>query len=161
LVRETRGRTTSYSLGDPVGDKATVWDGYLFGGAVLFWDPENVRYWIARTFPPREYANAVVEIQDALGPGHEEEALAIGRHFEFDLAIPTVYLGPPAAGPRATEIVVYGDDRAKLAEDIARALQLPLSIIHEEPRSDESLPDVLVILGDDAELNPADLSAGG
>lgn len=161
LVRQTRGNMTSYSLGDPVGDQPTVWDGYLFGGAVLFWDPENVRYWIARTFPPAEYANAVVEIQSALGPERDAEALVIGRYIEFDMAIPTVYLGPPAVPGQSSEILVYGDDRNKLAEDIARALQLPLSVIHELPREDDSLPDVLVVLGDDAQLRPDVVAAGG
>jgi hypothetical protein len=161
LVRETRGNMTTYSVGDPVGDEATVWDGWLFGGSVLYWDEENVRYWIARAFPPAQYANAVVEVQTALGPGREEEALAIGRHIEFDMAIPTVYLGPPAEPSLVSEIVVYGDDRRRLAEDIARELQLPASIIRELPRDNEMLPDVLVILGEDAEIRPQQVGAGG
>jgi LCP family protein required for cell wall assembly len=161
LVRDTRGNIQNYSLGDPVGDSPTVWDGWLYGGAVLYWDPENVRYWISRAFPPAEYANAVVEIQTALGPGRDDEALAVGRHIEFDMAIPTVYLGPPAEPSLSSEVLVYGDDRRSLAEDIARALQLPKSVIRELPRDDESLPDILVVLGEDAQLREPEVSAAG
>ncbi len=162
LIRQTRGNMTTFSIGDPVGESPTVWDGWLFGAAVLYWDPENVSYWIARTFPSREYAEATVEIQNARGPGQELEALAIGRYIEFDMAVPTVYIGPDAPQAPTSQILVFGDDRRKLAEDIARALDLPLAVIVVRPRDDDSLPDVRVILAADAVLPATDrLAAGG
>ena len=163
LLRETRGRITTYSVADPVGGQPTVWDGYLFGAAVLYWHPENVRYWIARTFPRAEYASATVEIQNAAGPDGENVALAIGRFLEFEKALPTVYLGGDAPAGSATEIVVYGDERRVLAEDIADWLKLPRSAIRELPREGDWQPDVVLIVGADVQLPASDqrLSAGG
>jgi LCP family protein required for cell wall assembly len=162
LVRETRGNMSTFSIADPVGDSATVWDGWLYGASVLYWEPANVRYWIARAFPDRAYANATVEIQNARGVGHELDGLAVGQYIEFDMAVPTVRQGPDAPEAEASEILLYDDDRRGLAEDIARELGLPEAVIRELPRDSDSLPDVRVILATDAELPASDrIAAGG
>ena len=162
LVRETRGNMSTFSIADPVGESITVWDGWLYGASVLYWDPANVQYWIARAFPERAYANATVEIQNARGPGHELDALALSHYIEFDMAVPTVLVGPDISALAASEILVYGDDRRGLAEDIARALGLPPHVIRELPRESDSQPDVRVILAADAELPASNrVGAGG
>jgi len=163
LLRETRGRVTTYSVAEPVAGRSTVWDGYLDGAAVLFWHPENVRYWIAKAFPKAEYAQATVEIQNGIGPAGENLALAIGRFLEIDKVLPTVYLGPDAPPGSTTEIVVFGDERRVLAEDIADWLKLPRSAIREEPREGDWQPDVLLIVGSDVEVPAFELglAAGG
>ncbi len=163
LLRETRGRITTYSIGDPVNDRPTVFDGNLFGASVLFSNPENVRYWIAKTFPKAEYAAATVEIQNGLGPEGENLALAIGRYLEFDRVLPTVYVGPEAPAGSATEIVVYGDERRVLAEDIADWLKVPRTSIRELPREGDWQPDVVLVVGSGVSL-PSDavsVAAGG
>ena len=160
LLRETRGRITTYSLGDPVGDRPTVFDGTLFGASVLFWDRDNVRYWIAKTFPKAEYANATIEIQNGLGSGGENLALAIGRYLEFDRALPTVYVGPDAIEGSATELIVYGDERRVLAEDIADWLKLPRSSIRELPRDGDWQPDVVLIVGSGVEVPTEEIPVG-
>lgn len=163
LLRETRGRINTYSLGDPVGDRPTVRDGTLFGAAVLLWDRDNVRYWIAKTFPKAEYANATIEIQNGLGPEGENLSLALGRYLEYERALPTVYLGPEAAQGSATELIVYGDERRVLAEDIADWLKLPRGSIRELPREGDWQPDVVLIVGSDVELPQDEIlaAAGG
>ncbi len=161
LVRETRGNMSTFSVADPVGEVPTVWDGWLYGGAVLYWDPQNVQYWIARAFPRREYANATVEIQNARGPGHELDVLAIERYIEFEMAIPTVNVGPEAPVAATSQILVFGDDRRKLADDIARELRLPQDAIQELPRDEDFLPDVRIILAGDAVVPAVDQLASG
>jgi hypothetical protein len=161
LLRSTSDHVSTFSVGDPVGGRATVWDGTLGGAAVLYWDPDNVRYWIARTFPKAAYAEATVEVRNGLGPGGESQAMAIGHFLEYDKALPTVYMGPPEDAAE-TEIVVYGESRMDLAKDIAHWLDIPESQIRKEPRDDDNLPDVVLIVGPDVEApTEAQASAGG
>jgi LCP family protein required for cell wall assembly len=163
LLRQTKGHMKAYSLGDPVGDRPTVWDGNLGGAAVLFWDPENVKYWISRAFPNGEYGNATVEVRNGRSQGGAPESLAIGRFLEVEKALPTVYVGPDAEAQAHSQLLVYGDDRRKLAEDIAEWLNLPETAIQEFPRDDQNLPDVELIVGDDLDGPPASqvAQAGG
>ncbi|HEX6031641.1 MAG TPA: LCP family protein [Tepidiformaceae bacterium] len=160
LLRSTSGRINTFSIGDPVGGRATVWDGNLGGAAVLYWDPDNVRYWIARTFPKAAYAEATVEVRNALGPDGESRALAIGRFLEYDKALPTVYIGPPEEAAQS-EIVVYGESRMDLAKDIAHWLDIPVSQIRQEPRDDDKLPDVVLIVGADVGVPTSPQASAG
>ncbi|MEX0781713.1 MAG: LCP family protein [Dehalococcoidia bacterium] len=155
LLRDAQGRINTYSLGDEVNGRQTLFgmDGG-FAGAVLEWDPQNVEYILSQVFSSTNYPSADVEIQNGYAAGAEGEARArsLGVYLQYSKRLPTVYLGPQAAPQPNTTITVYGGNRA-LAEDIAEWMNLPQSVIREEERPEDSpLPDVLITIGRDFEI---------
>lgn len=153
LMKKTGGTAETYSLGDPVDDVPTVTEGYLPGGAaVLFWDPENVQYWLARTFPSRQ-ADAVVEIQNAYGDAAQggTRVSALGRYLKYSKGFATVYYGDDQPQSAQTRVLLTRDSERKAAEEIAEWLGLPKSRVIYEPVSAEDTlaPDIRVVVGRD------------
>lgn len=164
LFRKTSGNAATYSLGDPVDDVPTMREGYLpSGAAVLFWEPENVQYWLNQAFPVTRYADAAVEIQDAFGDPAlgASRVAALGRFLKYAKGMPIVYYGdnqPPAA---QTSIVLTRAGQRKAAEELAGWLSLPPDRIRFEPvpATDTWTPDIIVVVGRDFVV-PATGAAG-
>jgi LCP family protein required for cell wall assembly len=149
LLKQTQGRMSTLSVADPVDGRVSVWDAPPEYGAVLFWDPENVQYWLSQAFPKVAYASANVEIQNGFGDEGAVRTNALARYLAYSRGVPTVYTGPDVPAQAQTSIVLYGD-RRPLAEDIAKWLGMPASAIHNEPRPQGSmLPDVVIVIGRD------------
>ncbi len=153
LIAQTQGRTSMYSLGDPVGGADTV-DHWMTeeGKAVLLWDDDNVHYWLDKVFPKVKYIGSSVEIRDGLASDGGESAGALARYLLFYRNLPTVYLGPESNQREETVITLYGD-RDELADDLGEWLGVPSNRIVREPRRDGStLPDVVIVIGSDFQL---------
>lgn len=153
LMKKTGGSAETYSLGDPVDEVPTMIEGYLPGGAaVLFWEPENVQYWLARTFPSR-HADVVVEIQNAYGDAAlgNTRVSALGRYLKYSKGLATVYYGEEQPQSPQTRVVLTRENQRKAAEEIAAWLNLPKSrVIYQPVSSDDTLaPDITVVVGRD------------
>ena len=150
LALESRGEIHTFSIGDPVDGRDTVWDWTTPGGAsVLLWDQENVRYWLNQTFTKATYAASNVEIQNGYGFGGESEVEALGRYLRFAKGFPTVYKGPDAELQPTSSIIVYDEARLEMAQDIAGWMSLPDTAVLPQYSEDQTLPDVLIIIGQD------------
>lgn len=150
LLYEARGRINTYSVGDPVDGVETMWGWITPGGAaVLLWDPENVRYWINQAFTKATYSASNVEIQNGYGFGGDEEVGKLGRYLRFVKGFPTVYRGPEAPLQPTSTIILHRADRMEMARDIAEWMGLPESAILVRPNTDTSMPDVIIVIGQD------------
>ena len=149
LFKESAGQLETYSVADPVNETQTVFDAFEGDLAVLYWDDENVQYWISKAFTPPRYARSVVEIHNGWGDDGGARAAALGSYLKYVKALPVVDLGPDVPVQAASEIVLYSADRRPMAEDIAGWMGVPLSAIRVEPRTSETQPDVLIIVGED------------
>jgi LCP family protein required for cell wall assembly len=153
LLKQTGGRMKTFSLADPVDGRQTLRDYTTPGGAAVeTWDPDNVQYWLSQAFPKAKYALASVEIQNGYGSGGDIRAAALGRFLAYVKGLPTVALGPDAPAQPGTVIVLYGEDRRAMAEDIAQWMELPPSVIRTQSRNDDALPDVVIVIGRDFKL---------
>lgn len=151
LVMQTQGRMKTFSLGDPVDGIATLTP-YIddFGAAVQLYDPENVQYILGQVFSKAAYADSHVEIQNAYGDGGEVRAAALGRFLAYIKGLPAVAIGPDSPQPQPqTTITLYGEERRTMAEDIAKWIGVPPSAIVVQPRTDATLPDVIIVIGRD------------
>ncbi|MEO6396941.1 MAG: LCP family protein [Tepidiformaceae bacterium] len=150
LLKDTGGRTRTYSLGDPVNGIETLEEFVTAGGAdVESWNAENVQYWLSQVFTKTAYANSNVEIQN--GYGGEEgatRAAALGRYLAYSKGLPTVYYGPDQPAQPTTTILLYGE-RGQLADDVAKWMNVPKSRVKSLPRDDSSQPDVVIVVGKD------------
>jgi LCP family protein required for cell wall assembly len=148
LVKQTQGRMKTFSIADPVDGKPTLTSFTTeMGAAVQLWDPENVQYWLNQVFSKSAYADSHVEIQNGYGDGGEPRAAALGRFLAYSKGLPGVAIGPDAAQQLDTTITIYGEDRRTLAEDIAKWLGVLPTAIRAQPRTDASLPDVVIVIG--------------
>ncbi len=150
LLSQAQGRINTYSLGDEVNGRQTLFstDGGP-AGFVFEWDPENVEYILSQVFNTSSYVGANVEIQNGYGDDGDARALALGRYLQYSKHLPTVYVGPSAPAQPNTTLIVYGNNRP-LAEDIAEWMGVPATAIQVEGRAEGStLPDVLVVIGRD------------
>jgi LCP family protein required for cell wall assembly len=155
LLRQAQGRINTYSLGDEVNGRQTLFstDGGP-AGFVFDWDAENVEYILSQVFSSANYPSANVEIQNGYGSGSEGDAraAALGRYLQYSKRLPTVYLGPQADPQPDTTITLYGGNR-QLAEDIAEWMSLPDSaIVEEELPENSALPDVVITIGRDFKI---------
>ncbi|GBD24278.1 Transcriptional regulator LytR [bacterium HR29] len=153
LLKQTGGDIATYSLGDPVDGVPTLVP-YTTeaGAAVLIPNPDNVRYWLNVVFPKTSYVGAHVEIQNGYGPGGEARVEALGRYLRYVKGLPEVYLGPASAPQPSTTVTLYSPEKRELAEDIAEWLNLPPSAIRTAQRTDSTLPDVVITIGQDFTL---------
>lgn len=154
LLQSTNGRATTYSVGDPVDDKPTVWGEMTDEGAsVLEWDPQNVQYWLTQTFTKAAYSQSTVEIQNGFGTDGAARAASLGRFLVYSKGLPTVYYGPDQPARPDTAIILYSDKKRELADDIAKWLNIPPSTIKVQPRGEDStLPDVVIVIGRDYKI---------
>jgi LCP family protein required for cell wall assembly len=152
LLKQTQGRMTTLSIGDPVNGRETVRGVTTeLGAAVLEWDPENVQYWLSQTFTKVQWAASNVEIQNGFGDDTIRSS-ALARYLAYTKGLPTVYLGPDVPVQPDTTITLYGE-RRPLAEDIAKWVGVPVSAIKTLPKPDGStLPDVVVVVGKDFKI---------
>ena len=150
LLKETNGQLATYSLGDPVNDVPTMSPFTTqAGAAVLLWDKENVQYWLSQVFTKSQYSASTVEIQNGYGADGEVRTAALGRYLKYSKGLPIVYFGPNAPVQPHTTIVLYGDQKESLAEDIAEWTGIPKSEIQTLPKDDSSLPDIVITIGKD------------
>src|SRR5690606_31383828 len=150
LLRGSRGKIETYSLGEPVNGVETVYGFFTeSGAAVLGYDYENVRHWLNLTFPKTAYSASTVEIQNGYGVDGRDHAEALGHYLRFAKDLPTVYLGPPQDVQPYTTIIVYDDTRAELANDIAEWMHIPPERMRWQHSDDASLPDVVIVIGED------------
>ncbi|HEX6031642.1 MAG TPA: LCP family protein [Tepidiformaceae bacterium] len=154
LLKQTQGRMNTYSLGDEVNGKQTLfsmespWAGFVFD-----WDPENVQYILNQVFTKSTYVGANVEIQNGYGQEGDARAAALGRYLAYSKGLPTVYIGPEANARPDTTITLYGSDRRELALDIAKWMNLPdTAIVVQDRPSGSTLPDVVITIGRDFKL---------
>jgi LCP family protein required for cell wall assembly len=150
LLKETNGQLATYSLADPVNDVPTLTP-YTTpaGAAVQLWDKENVQYWLSQVFTKSQYSASAVEIQNGYGTDGEVRTAALGRYLAYSKGLPTVYFGPDATVQPHTTIVLYGDEKKALAEDIAEWMGIPKTEIQTLPKDDSSLPDIVITIGKD------------
>jgi hypothetical protein len=140
-------------MGDPVNGVPTVQD-YITpaGAAVLTWNPENAQYWLSQVFTKATYAGSNVEIQN--GYGGDDGAVrtaALGRYLAYSKGLPTVYYGPDQPVQAKTSIILYGSN-GQLADDVARWMNLPPGAVRSLPKSDTSLPDLVIVIGKDFQI---------
>ncbi|MEP6871950.1 MAG: LCP family protein [Anaerolineaceae bacterium] len=153
LLKDTGGRTRTYSLGDPVNGIETMQGFTTAGGAeVEAWNAENVQYWLSQVFTKTAYANSNVEIQNAYG-GDEGSvrAAALGRYLAYSKGLPTVYYGPDQPAQPTTSIVLYGD-KGQLADDVAKWMDVPRGKVKSLPKYDSNQPDVVITVGKDFKI---------
>ena len=145
---------TLYSLGDPVDDVPTMED-YVTrrGEAVLKWNPENVQYWLSRTFPATSHADAVIELRNGYGNSEQGESrtTALGKYLVYSRGLVTVYYGDTMAEQPQTVVKLHRESQRDAAEDIAGWLSLPSSrvVLEAVPGDDTFSPDITVVVGRD------------
>ena len=148
LVRQTQGRMKTFSLADPVDGKPTLTPFTTeMGAAVQKWDAENVQYWLSQVFARTAYVDSHVEIRNGYGDDGGARAAALGRYLAYVKGLPAVGIGPDAAPQPDTTITLYGEDRRPMAEDIAKWMGIPPASIRTQPRTDTTLPDVVITIG--------------
>lgn len=154
LVMQTQGRMKTFSLADPVDGVPTL-TSYTddAGAAVQLYDPENVQYILSQVFSKAAYADSHVEIQNGYGDGGDARAAALGRYLAYSRGLPAVEIGPDSPQPAPhTTIILYGEERRDMAEDIAKWMGIPASDIRMEPRVSVTLPDVIIVVGRDFKM---------
>lgn len=150
LLKETNGRATTYSLGDPVNGKETVWGGMLGDASVLFWDAENVQYTLNQAFTKAAYSAAVVEIQNGYGPNGNAQTATLGRWFVYAKGLQIVNYGPDRPVQPGPTLIIYDKAKQDIADDIATWLNIPPSAIQvDESQTGEGVPDIIVVIGQD------------
>lgn len=150
LLLDARGEINTYSIGDPVDGVETVRDHVTPTGAqVLLWNRENARYWVNQVFTQSTYAQSNVEIQNGYGMGGGEQVEKLGRYLRFAKGFPSVYRGPDVDAQPTSSIVVYSEARLPMARDIAEWLSVPESAIAIEDTDNPTLPDIVIIIGED------------
>ena len=148
LMKDTNGRTNLFSLGDPVNDKPTVWGGQLGDASVVFWDAENVQYWLSQVFTKAAYSQSTVEIQNGYGDDGAVRAASLGRYLAYSKGLPTVFYGPDQPPQPETTITLYDSNKRPLADDIAKWLNIPQQNYRVLDRgNDSTLPDVVIVIG--------------
>lgn len=153
LLKDTAGTMVTYSVGDPVDGVASMYGDQLdSGAAILRWDREKVNYWISQAFTKSNYARSTVEVQDGYGQDDGSRAVALGRYLKYVKYLPVVGIGGEVAARPDTEILLYTDDRRPMAEDIAAWMGLPASAIHAAPRTTETQPDIVIVIGRDFKI---------
>jgi polyisoprenyl-teichoic acid--peptidoglycan teichoic acid transferase len=153
LLNQTQGRMKTYSLADPVDGKQTLTPYTTYeGAAVQLWDAENVQYWLSQVFTKAVYADSFVEIHNGMGSDGDKYAAALGRFLAYSKGLPTVGVGFDVDRQPKTTITLYGEDRRPMAEDIAKWMDLPVSVIEVQPRTDDALPHIVITLGSDFKL---------
>jgi LCP family protein required for cell wall assembly len=152
LLKQTNGTMRTFSLGDPVDDVPTVTGWTTPGGAsVLLWNPENVQSILSQVFPKASWSASNVEIRNGFGANGDVRARALGRFLKYQ-GLPTVSVGPDVQPQARTEIVLYVESRREMAEDIAKWMGMPATSIVSRVKADPTLPDVLIIVGQDFSL---------
>jgi LCP family protein required for cell wall assembly len=157
LLKEGGGQMQTYSLGDQVDGRDTVFGRTTEGGAaVLDWDPDNVRAILGQAFTKSQYAKSSVEVANGHSAGAEGEnrIIGLGKYLKWVKGLPVVGLGPDVEPQPETTITLFTPDRRPMAEDIAGWLGLPLSAIHDGERTSPSQPDILIVIGRDFDLPP-------
>ena len=148
MLKDLQGDLETYSIADPVDGVETVFGFTTAGGAsVLGWHSDNVQYWLRKAFTETAYANSNVEIWDGSGDAGGERAFALARYLDFARGLPSVYVGPSVEQRTGTTIVLYGDGKREMAEDIAEWIGAPLSAIDEREANGAAEPDVVIIVG--------------
>jgi len=153
LLNQTQGRMKTFSLADPVDGRQTL-TSYTTaeGAAVQIWDPENVQYWLSQVFTKAAYADSFVEIHNGMGEDGDKYAAALGRFLAYSKGLPQVGVGYDVPAQSNTTITLYREERRAMAEDIAKWMNLPVSAIVLQPRTDEASPDIVITLGTDFTL---------
>jgi anionic cell wall polymer biosynthesis LytR-Cps2A-Psr (LCP) family protein len=149
LLRDTGGAMTLYSVGDPVNGIHTM-SNYTVpstGASVLKWDPDNVQYWIRQAFTKSRYARSTVEIQNGAGAAGLESSEQLAQYLLYQQALPQVHLGIDVALQAGTTIVLLTENRLLMAQDIADWMGIPHSEIVTRPRTSETDPDIVIIVG--------------
>jgi LCP family protein required for cell wall assembly len=154
LLKDTAGSMATFSVGDPVDGVPSMWGDTIpeTGASILRWDKQKVNYWISQAFTKSNYAKSSVEIQNGYGEDGGNRSDALGRYLKYVKYLPIVDLGGDVAAQPHTTIVLYTADRRPMAEDIAKWLGIPAIDIRVEPRTSETQPDVVVIIGRDFKL---------
>jgi len=153
LARQTQGRTKTFSLADPVNGRETMTGILTAGGAsVQKWDAENVQYWLSQVFTKAQYVESSVEIQNGYGEDGAVRASALGRFLAYSKGLPTVYVGPDSPVQPTTTLLLYSSNKRDLAEDVAKWMGIPSSAIKVMPRTDDALPDVVIVIGKDFKI---------
>lgn len=151
LLRATGGNLATYSVGDPVNGRDTVWSHTGFGGAaVLEWDRQNVQYILSQVFTKSQYANAAVDIRGGYGGGDGgARAEELARYLRFQKGLPAVFVAPDVAIQAETTITLYNETRLAMAQDIAGWLGLPPTAIVEgtRPANGAPTPDMVITIG--------------
>jgi len=153
LLESTGGNLETYSLGDPVNETPTVWPGMLGDASVLFSDPDNVRYWLARAFPTTRHPDADVELQNAYGDltlGNSRTT-ALGYFLVYAKGMVTVHYGADQPERPDTVVILTRDAQRSAAQDIVGWLGLPPERLLWQPvaAGDTATPDILVVVGRD------------
>lgn len=154
IAKRTNGSMTLYSLGDPVDDVPTMED-YItrWGEAVLLWNPENVQYWLSRTFPATSHAEAVIELRNGFGNSEQGRArtTALGKYLVYSRGLVTVYYGDEMPAQAQTLVMLHRESQRDAAADIAHWLSLPASrvVSDEVPAEDAISPDITIVVGKD------------
>lgn len=153
LLKETGGITQALSVGDPVNGISTV-EGFTTedGAAVLAYNVDNVRYWLDQAFTKTAYVRSSVQIRNGFGEGGDAREAALGRYLKYAKGLPVVDLGGEVAVREHTTLVLYGEGRRQLAEDIAAWMGLPASAIELQAKTATTDPDVLIVIGRDFAL---------
>ena len=155
LLKETQGKPmNTFSLGDPVNGVPTMLPFTTdAGAAVLHWNPQNVQYWLAQTFTKAEYSASTVEIRNGAGPTGSADTSALGHYLAYSKGLPTVYYGPDQPLQPTSTITLYGTAKQQLANDMAGWLGIdPATIITQPRNNDPTLPDVMVVVGQDFKI---------
>lgn len=153
LVREVQGEIKTYSLGDKVNGIDTVTLDFLLDGeftkSVLTWNKGNVESILRQVFIEGTYANSTVEIRDGSGDPAGEQARALRNFLAYAKGLPDVSVALDWPDGAATStILVYGDKKLEMAEDIAAWMGLDVSAIEQHEDGGER-PDITIILGGD------------
>ncbi len=154
LLQETGGYMETYSLGEKVNGVETL-DGFMTedGASVQEMNLENVKYWLEKAFPKTSYVRSRVEIENAMGgEAGANRANALGVYLKYARALPDVTLGSDLPMRANTTIVLHDETRRQLALDIAKWIGVTDANISVEPKTSETQPDVLVIIGQDFKL---------
>jgi LCP family protein required for cell wall assembly len=149
LLKDTQGRPIkTFSLGDPVNDVPTLTSFTTEqGAATLRYNAENVQYWLSQVFTKAAYSKSNVEIQNGYGDDGAVRAAALGRYLAYSKGLPTVYYGPDQTPQPTTTITLFGEAKRELAEDIAKWMGVASSDIQSVPKTDETEPDVVIVIG--------------
>lgn len=150
LLKQTNGRVSTFSVGDPVNGVPTLW-GFQTegGGAVLGWDPQNVQYWLSQAFSKAAYVGSDVEVVNGNGDGIGNGAKALGNYLQWVKGLPLVYFGQDVPVTGTTTIILHDEEKRVMAEDIARWLGVPPEAIQFDISEDQNLADVVVVVGTD------------
>jgi LCP family protein required for cell wall assembly len=149
LLQSTGGKINLYSVADPVNGVETMLpftDPYT-GAALLDWNRANVEYWIAQTFTKSRYANSTVEIQNGAGIEGVPAAERLAQYLQYEQFFPEVFLSADVALQPQSSIILVTENRRPMAEDIADWMGIPRSEIILRPRTSETQPDIVIIVG--------------